>query len=380
MTYMSASIQFLECRLSLIHIPLHLYPHFVQAILSLILPSISSSSEERKAWDEDLVPDYHSAGRPSSSIRNFVNISVTPVECSVVCSTVQVENLFAPIIQTLSSSHREEVKISEDEFVAIQVDGEGLDAGQRVLDLTSPLALAGVSIFFLTTYFSDYILVPSKNRSNVTKALQRRGFVFEKHTEAFVTSPSHHRHSSSASSFNITPPSPPPTTTVDELQIKTFETLRKQSVVPQVNKNTRLVLCAGRRSVNKGRGSDDRGLYLGLVKCLISKPQFLSVTLTDAEPASLLLEKEMLSMFGSDDVLLGSKEDVLIPILLDLRGLPVDSTGIVCGVAGRLVGGTTGGILDRSEAIEMSYLSTARAGTVIVAEDDLARAIAALGM
>jgi len=94
--------------------------------------------------DEDLAPDYPSAGRPSSSIENFINVSVTPVECSIVCSAEQVETLFMPIIQTLSSTHREEVKISEDEFVAIQVDGEGLDAGQRVLDLTSPLALAGV--------------------------------------------------------------------------------------------------------------------------------------------------------------------------------------------------------------------------------------------
>lgn len=34
--------------------------------------------------------------------------------------------------------------IASEEFMAIQVDGEGLDAGQRVLDLTSPLALAGV--------------------------------------------------------------------------------------------------------------------------------------------------------------------------------------------------------------------------------------------
>lgn len=141
------------------------------------------------------------------------------------------------------------------------------------------------------------------------------------------------------------------------------------------------MLCAARRSFSKTRGGDDRGLYLGLVKCLVSRPQFLSVTLTDAEPASLLLQKEMLGLFGSDDVLLGSKEDVLIPIVLDLRGLPVDSTGIVCGVAGRLVGGTSGkgGYFDAG-AIEMSYLSTARAGTVIVAEEDLARAVAALGM
>lgn len=86
-------------------------------------------------------------------------------------------------------------------------------------------------------------------------------------------------------------------------------------------------------------------------------------------------------MFDADaDILLGSKEDVLIPIVLDLRGLPVDSTGIVCGVAGRLVGNTKGGLTDNMEAVEMSYLSTARAGTVMVAEDDIDRAVAALGM
>lgn len=194
--------------------------------------------------------------------------------------------------------------------------------------------------------------------------------------------PLHHRNSTSSASSNIPLPSPPATTTtLSDLQTRTFDTLRKQNVIPHVNKTTKLVLCAARRSFSKTRGGDDRGLYLGLVKCLVSRPQFLSVTLTDAEPASLLLQKEMLGLFGSDDVLLGSKEDVLIPIVLDLRGLPVDSTGIVCGVAGRLVGGTSEreGYFNAG-AIEMSYLSTARAGTVIVAEEDLARAVAALGM
>jgi hypothetical protein len=229
------------------------------------------------------------------------------------------------------------------------------------------------SIFFITTYFSDYILVPSRLRSNVTKALQRRGFVFEKHSSALITTTptSSHYHHDHSYSYGVAPPSPPPTTTIDELQVKTFETLRKRDVVPQVNKRTELVLCAGRRSL-KGRTGDDRGLYLGLVQCLISTPSYFSLTLTDAEPPSLLLQKDMLGLFGNEDVLLGRKDDVKIPILLDLRGLPVDSTGIVCGVAGRLVGG--------GEGIEMSYLSTARAGTVIVAEDDLARAVAALGM
>jgi len=53
----------------------------------------------------------------------------------------------------------------------------------------------------------------------------------------------------------------------------------------------------------------------------------------------------------------------------------MESTGIVCGVAGRLVGETTGQL---EEPVEMSYLSTARAGTVMVAEEELERALDAL--
>jgi hypothetical protein len=98
------------------------------------------------------------------------------------------------------------------------------------------------------------------------------------------------------------------------------------------------------------------------------------LTLTDTEPASLLLDHTLLPNFPSD-ILLGSKDDFLIPITLDLRDLPMESTGIVCGVAGRLVGGTRGS-LDRP--VEMSYLSTARAGTVMVGEDELKRALVAL--
>ena len=38
--------------------------------------------------------------------------------------------------------------ISSEDFVVISVRGEGLEAGQRVLEVTSPLALAGMSVFF----------------------------------------------------------------------------------------------------------------------------------------------------------------------------------------------------------------------------------------
>ncbi|KAF3927260.1 hypothetical protein ABW20_dc0108833 [Dactylellina cionopaga] len=365
-----------DCRLSLIHIPRELYPHFLQPILKLVLPLQDSRKDdgghlptvdEEDRYYSRTESGYQPSNGSTDAGQVFVNVSITPVECSVVCAYDTAQELFQPLLNALEPERRETVVLSEDEYVVIQVDGEGFDAGQRVLELTSPLALAGVSIFFITTYFSDYILVPARNRSNVTKALQRRGFVFEKHVDAYVTT--HHRTPSESQ-----PPTPPPTITIPELQERTFNLLRQHKVNPIVSRDSELLLCAGRRSTSL---TPDETMHLGLVQCLINKPDFLSVTLTDTEPPSFLLERQMLHLFGPQDTLLGNKHEVLIPITLDLRELPVESTGIVCGVAGRLCG-ETGGFMERSEPVDMSYLSTARAGTVMVAEDDIDRAVAAL--
>lgn len=56
--------------------------------------------------------------------------------------------------------------------------------------------------------------------------------------------------------------------------------------------------------------------------------------------------------------------------------LPVESTGIVCGVSSRLIEGMKGRL--GREMFNMSYLSTSRAGHVIVYEDELEDAMDAL--
>jgi hypothetical protein len=242
------------------------------------------------------------------------------------------------------------------------------------------------SIFFITTYFSDYILVSLRHRSHVVRALEQRGFRFEDSTSSYINPNHHSRRHSSTSSFDSPAPGTPPPATVSELQVRTFATLKRRSITPAVDSGLRLVQCAGRRDSTNGMhqggnrnsmiSSPDDALHLGLVKCLIMTPfpRFLSLTLTDTEPASLLLDHTLLHHFNQD-ILLGSKDDFLIPITLDLRELPMESTGIVCGVAGRLVGETSG---QPENPVEMSYLSTARAGTVMVGEDELSRALSAL--
>lgn len=295
--------------------------------------------------------------------------------------------------------------------------------------------------------------MPARSRTSVIKALEARGFAFSSSSEAFVNlgspllSPIHptphdtvgaprNRNSSSSSTrpetdfnpFNSPqlisnegffsgdyqhPPQTPPPSSIVELEARTFSTLSRRGITPIVDPTLRLVQCAGRKETYRPRSAGQHDLptstslrlQLGLIKCLISSPnpRFFSVTLTDTEPASVLLERRLLVNFGEsasadeqnatqtntdDVVLLGSKEHLLVPITLDLRTLPMENPGIVCGIAGRLFGGTAttggasasavGGVTDPSGSIEMSYLSTARSGTVMVAETELERALDAL--
>lgn len=325
-----------------------------------------------------------------------MNVSVTPNECSIVCPRNEADTLFAPLVACLNPALSTAVSISDEDYSVIIIGGEGLEAGQRVLDLTSPLAMAGVSIFFITSYWSDFVLVPLKSRSKVIRALEDRGFVFEADADGeagHMTNPAspvlhpRHRNNASTSSFEFSPTSPiagtPPPATVSELQMKTDQILKKNGVRPRVEKSLELVTCAGMKDTTASSlatNFTEGKLQLGLLKCLTHRPspRFFSLTLTNAESASATLEKGLLALFynNGEDVLLGKDGPEQVPIILDLSKLPSESTGIVCGVASKLIEGMKGRV--GREFFNMSYLSTARGGHVIVYEDELDDAIDSL--
>lgn len=280
--------------------------------------------------------------------------------------------------------------MSKDSYAVFSVISAGMDAGSRVVDLTSPLALTGVPIFFITTYYSDFILVPTKDRQSVVTTLLGRGFVFSEEESSF-RSPgplSHSRGPSTSSNISDPPPSTPPPTNPAELQVRTFETLKKRDVVPYIIPDLQLIQCSGRerppdqyptrppvtrRQTGNGHppawvDTVDTKLYTGLVSALVSHPTFLSITLTQEDAPSLLLDRNLLPMFG--DSLVGDTEGNLVPIFLDLVNLPFEATGIVSGVAGRLVQE-----MRDCESAELSYLSTARAGAVILSCEQSRRAL-----
>lgn len=127
--------------LSLIHVPLNLYTNFLQPILQVLLPP---SQDPSQSISDGVAVDCPKHG--------FLNISVTPIECSIACNSAWAKSVFEPAIQRLPKDQAKTVAISQDTYAALSVFGSGVDAGSRVVDLTSPLALANIPIFFITTY------------------------------------------------------------------------------------------------------------------------------------------------------------------------------------------------------------------------------------
>lgn len=365
---------------SLIHIPLDIYSALLQPILQILLPHDTSGG---LAGSLD--------GLSIDSKHTFLNVSITPVECSVVCHSALTKDVFEPALERLPAVVSSRVTISKDTYLILSVINAGMDAGSRVSELTSPLAMANIPIFFITTYYSDFILVPSKDRESVLEALLARNFEFSEDGSAFVSgkTSTQTRRQKDNSPSTLPPPSEA------ELHVRTFAMLKKRKVVPYIPQDLALVQCAGREeshyvdythrpAFNRPNTGNrvkhswldciDTRLYMSLIAVLAMQPRFLSVTLAQEDPPSLLMDKSLLPVFG--DSLNGDIDGNLVPIVLDLVELPLEATGIVSGVAGKLVVEMSqrGAEIGR----ELVYLSTARAGTVILSGDTASKALEVL--
>ncbi|KAK3299402.1 ACT domain-containing protein, partial [Chaetomium fimeti] len=329
---MTAQVSFLEGTLSLIHIPLDLYPSLLQPILKVLLPP---SQDPSQSTVDILTVEGHGHG--------FLNISVTPIECSIVCNSAWAKSVFEPAIKRLPESQAKAVAISKDTYMALSVYGSGMDAGSRVADLTSPLALANISIFFITTYYSDFILVPTKDRQSVVETLLAREFVFSDDdgqgspTTATATATRHQQpgtHTRTPSTQQTSDPA-----TVSALQQRTFALLQKRHITPHIEPGLTLVQCSGIRGAvtpshqptsslsrgtrapqppqlrtttnGGGRTSSATGptakgpawvdtidtkLYTSTVAALAASPRFLSITLTPDDPPALLIDRALLGL------------------------------------------------------------------------------------
>lgn len=319
------------------------------------------------------------------------------------CHDAWSRRFFDPIINQLPRDAARSVSVSKQSHLVLRVSSPGMDAGRRVVDLTSPLGLAGIPIFFITTYYSDFIIVPGRDRQKVVKVLLAGGFQCPGGGDSSFVSPTALSLTRGLSQDGDRPPPSPPPSNVAELQARAFRLLGKHRVVPHVEPGLRLVQCSGKDvshgggngyspwpyarahagNGNSGGGSSggagrawvdqvDTKFYTGLVAALAGQPRFLSVTLTEEDEPSLLLDKGLLDTFG--DSLIGPVDAELVPIFLDLVDLPFDATGIVAGVAGKLAEE-----MQMEQNAELSYLSTAKTGAVILSSEQADLALRVLG-
>lgn len=276
----------------LVHIPLELYPYFLKSVLGLIFDEVPPLEDET-----DHAFDYENASEDGSyKPPAFMNVSITPVEVSVMCPRRLLDKYFVPVmdqLDQLDGSLRSCLIVSENDYIPMQVLGEGLEAGKRVLELTSPLALAGMyvkpnisipyiknthtnlprSIFFISTYFSDYIVVPQQSKASVMSALEKRGFQFNDASAAFITnplSPTIERRLS-----DLIPPGTPPPSTLGELQTRTFNNLRKHQITPSVDNSLRLVQCAAHHEYHSQESSMSILRDALTTVLLVDEPRFL---------------------------------------------------------------------------------------------------------
>ncbi|CCM00678.1 uncharacterized protein FIBRA_02717 [Fibroporia radiculosa] len=79
-----------------------------------------------------------------------------------------------------SKANWEPVEVSSDRWSVLQIDSHsdeiGQNSGTRVLELSTPLAAAGISILYQSSYTSDYIFVKSAKLSQVMSLLGSAGF------------------------------------------------------------------------------------------------------------------------------------------------------------------------------------------------------------
>lgn len=417
---MSSQVQLFSTPLSILSIPAQHYQHFFHGIVKLLTntwhddlrpnsrsssssifkanersfsrPSTASSqvsidstkTSNRSSDDEhnDDDDDETAVSDKIEALQEFINVSFTPVECSVICPTELVGILFGKALDQASifskSTFSGKPKALQGQYLAIQVDGDGADSGSRILEITAPLSSAGIPIFFIPTYFSDYVLVPSHAQSAVSTALESYGFVFSNTANSYVTQkqdqPPPPQQQQEQEQEQTVPLSP----YLSSLGDQTFDKFMAHGVRPTIDVHTKLLLTGARTSPRTAAAAASSALhasstmYLAIVETLINPPDYFSVTVVDGgAEVSFIINEETVSAFPSD-LLLGSPTDFVIPITFDLSSLPEDSTGIVAGVASRLLKKSPG------ELMQMSYLSTAKTGVVMIPAEDLNTAKEAL--
>lgn len=263
----------------------------------------------------------------------FFHLAFTKEEVTLMCSTKLMKKYLSKAMKLDPSS-----TLISDEFFIIQVFSDGSNIGKKILELTQPLSLNNISLFFISNYFSDLVLVPIKNKGTALKILEETQNGLDE---------------TRANSYS------------NDLEVKTFELFENNNIKPKLVTDVKLLLTGARSGdcaevLKQTAESISRLNTEQLNNGIKSFPEYFAITRTPTEEIGLLLpydSDDLTRLKFSKNNIMGSLQDYYYPIFIDLKKLPLDLKGIVAGMASKLL---------RMDIDEMSYLSLGKSGIVLI--------------
>lgn len=292
----------------------------------------------------------------------FFHIAYNPSECTVMCAALEFSRLFEAPLAACKQLGYHDVEVLPEQFLNLQVDSEGeFNTSARILELTKPLSQHNISLFFLSSHFTDIVLIPHRFKKQVINILTKKNFEFSDISNSYIINRNLEIESLlSASEEDSDSPKD---------DNKTMQWFDQANIVPHIQKKVKLLLTGARpRRV--------KHCLLKASQCIASQdvPDYFSITRTSLNEVSLILpgSTRKRSTMGFDfQNIIGSAMDTIIPITVDLSELPLDSAGIVAGLASSLVDSMKSLQEPVSGRFEMNYLSMARSGIIMIPKENL---------
>lgn len=377
-------------KLSIISVPRSKYWIFVSSILSLLYQESEKGSNESDSLsesdDEDEIPvhqlslngnsregtpvDNSSKAREKSSNNSsevesdnlsvescadyndhdnyFFHIAFTPEECTIICSKSKTDTLFRKPIQLCHQLGYNDVQLIEENFINLQINSDGSDRSLQIIQLTRPLSDNGISLFFLSSHFGDIVLIPYRYKERVLDILTEKKYQYSDLSNSFIITNDVSIYATDSSKLDW---------------------LKDTQTRPHISSNIKLLL-TGSRSGEVTNTIVKAATIIATDKV----PPYFSITRTSINEVSLILPKSQKTRaslgFSASDII-GSELDVIVPIIVDLSLLPFDSPGIVAGLASKIMWGVDKLPNYVSYPFEMNYLSMARAGIIMIPEENV---------
>ena len=284
----------------------------------------------------------------------FFHIALTPVECTIICSQKLMKQYFQQPIEICKQLNYHDVQLLPEKYLCLSVDCDGSsDNSLRILELTKPLSENNISLFFISSHFNDIVLIPYDLKQKVINILTKNSFEFLDVSNSYIPT---FGASPIATEFDFEQGS-------KKLEERTFESFKQSQIHPMINNKVKLLLTGSRQGeVNNAIIKSAR-----ILSSTETIPNYFAITRTYYNEVSLVLpksSKQRIRLGFDSKYIIGSTQDIIIPITIDFSKLPLDSTGIVAGLASKLI--TAG-----ENVSELYYFSMARSGVVMIPQENI---------